>query len=300
MDSLPDASFLESQWIANLSNVAALTIFFYDSLLLIPDEVEYIYSRKKTFTTVIYTMSKVVGVLYFPLDFLFSGTEISVPLYVINHLLLPCITEHKRAVMILLWVVISIEIAAIMLAFITIGVIASATAVPTPPLVDGCALSDDMSEAFQKLLTGGGDLPVWCTRVLSTAIEMGLLLFKLYQYSTSLNRGAEGHNTLSIRKLSPLLYVFYRDGLVFLIPAFAFQIMGFAASPQWDGLLANFPWATWLMLTYYICGTRLILHLRRADYQLGKSRIVEEMSTLRFQHVQGNSHQNTTVASGYV
>ncbi|KAJ3557937.1 hypothetical protein NP233_g11611 [Leucocoprinus birnbaumii] len=81
------------------------------------------------------------------------------------------------------------------------------------------------------------------------------------------------HRISHVRKFTPVMYTFYRDGTLFTIPILVLVSLVLAAGRTniFTNPLDYFHWPAFLELAYYLVGTRLILNLRKANCKLTES-----------------------------
>ncbi|KAF9444490.1 hypothetical protein P691DRAFT_786647 [Macrolepiota fuliginosa MF-IS2] len=104
---------------------------------------------------------------------------------------------------------------------------------------------------------------IWIIRLVTTSFEAGFMFYKFYETLQKTAGGRHFRSAVS-RSLTPLLYVFYRDGLLMFIPSI---LSHFLISPGELGYM----------------GSRLILNVRRANTRLiDVSQVSKKTSALRF------------------
>ncbi|KAF9445864.1 hypothetical protein P691DRAFT_784641 [Macrolepiota fuliginosa MF-IS2] len=146
-------------------------------------------------------------------------------------------------------------------------------------------------------------------------VELVLMLKKVVQILGEERRGA-GESLWTavseLRRITPVLYVFHRDGALLFIPTFGEQFKHYSYHHQYikpiipsvtftviitfgcfaailpTSRIGGIHWGLWLLLTYQICGSRLILNIRRENGKLAGTVVPQYLSTLQFN---SNSHQ---------
>ncbi|KAJ3551553.1 hypothetical protein NP233_g13063 [Leucocoprinus birnbaumii] len=84
------------------------------------------------------------------------------------------------------------------------------------------------------------------------------------------------------RHHTPVLYIFYRDGALLLIPILILSILGLVDNTLPYPALHKVDLDMWFFLTYQLFVSRLVLNIRRANGKLTESSALEQLSTLRF------------------
>ncbi|KAF7768357.1 hypothetical protein Agabi119p4_7600 [Agaricus bisporus var. burnettii] len=294
--------------------VAAITIVIYDSLLLFHRELEYVYTGRQTVIKWIYILIKLSGIIIFGLNFVafmippqtpthlhefrkksvdvegltrcfvrqwvagfFFEIVYSVIIKTLLVLRLRALYGNKKSVTAMLCLATAVELIGTAYAFMFTGLnMQRSIAIPAP--IPGCTLRRGRHTQLYRSLT-----IVWITRLMSNGFELILLLYGLYQ---SLKEAGSYSRSgwARVRRVAPILYVFYRDGTIFYIPVCALSIFGLIATVMQLGrrfTCAN--WEAWLGITYYIVGTRLILNIRQAGFNISTSMLTgPQLSSLPF------------------
>ncbi|KAF5357115.1 hypothetical protein D9756_006797 [Leucocoprinus leucothites] len=208
---------------------------------------------------------------------------------------LRAIYRHDRKVSIILYTLMTIEMIGALGALI--GFVAVSTKYPAqvPFPVVGCwsrRTAPPFSTFYEKTA-----LVLWITRFSTTAVEAILMLAKLGE---ALNKERRLFDKsllsaiLELRRLTPVLYIFYRDGALSFIPIFVINTLGILGKTLPNSIVGGIDWGMWLQLTYQICGSRLILNIRRANEKLTGSLVPQYLSTLPFDSCSStsNGHQD--------
>ncbi|KAF9447316.1 hypothetical protein P691DRAFT_782562 [Macrolepiota fuliginosa MF-IS2] len=163
------------------------------------------------------------------------------------------------------------------------------------PVLPGCYLSLPESNLYRVWDKSGPQ--EWAVRLLTSTIELGLMLFKLVQ-TFRMRAGGFQSVVTQIHSLTPVLYVFYRDGMLMFIPIFVMNWCGLVSffKPFNSSTFSRVDWPVWLVMTYHIFGARLILNLRNANAKLIGTTIPQQISTLRFDAVNPTTTGNDTNA----
>ncbi|KAJ3573939.1 hypothetical protein NP233_g2116 [Leucocoprinus birnbaumii] len=242
---------------------AVLTLFAYDSVLLFSEE-----------SWISLEVSHLQGTMECPYNSVYSLEAEWFCILPIS-VLAGC-SQSLANVIGLLYAINAAEITAALVAFIASGILSDALSRNSPP-----------------------DLPsigCWSSRVFTTSVELALIMIKFYlaisRVATTAKASEVSPGYRVKRTLTPMLWVFYRDGILFFVPVFAIQILGFSVTLAWNRNIwvDNLPWGAWLAVTYYICGTRLILHLRQADCSISDTTLSEKISTLQFHEFPPSEH----------
>ncbi|KAJ3559727.1 hypothetical protein NP233_g11193 [Leucocoprinus birnbaumii] len=158
-------------------------------------------------------------------------------------------------------------------------VLATASLVQTHFPLPGCWLLTS-TLSWSPLVGAKTLLAFWIIRFSATTIETVLMLIKLTE-TLNAERRFSDESLWSVirehRRLTPVLYIFYRDGALLIIPT-----LGLIGDAIPSSAASGVDWNMWLLLTYQLFGSRLILNIRRVNGKLTKSIIPEHLSTIRF------------------
>ncbi|KAF9442474.1 hypothetical protein P691DRAFT_789402 [Macrolepiota fuliginosa MF-IS2] len=169
------------------------------------------------------------------------------------------------------------------------GIITSQNKIEGFPL-HGC-FRNDLSLSQSHLLASA-DIAIGIARFGAAAIELLLILIRLFQ---ALRQAKLVGNTfyariVHIKKFTPILYIFYRDGTLLILPLPVIVTLHFLAALETDSsqiaLLEKLPEniTAWFALVYYLCATRLILNLREANCKMTETMLSRRHTTIRFNH----------------
>ncbi|KAF9443110.1 hypothetical protein P691DRAFT_809452 [Macrolepiota fuliginosa MF-IS2] len=316
----------KSSQLANHRAVAGAALFVYDWFLLVQAEIsENVYwSRKGTRSVAmtVYPVMKLMAILYF-VGSLYQRVYPSVTqtrcllavwatgiamdigftsiIKTILVLRLRALYRHERKVTLLLYFLMTVELLCALVAlvgFITVNTKYPA-AVPFP--FPGCwqrVPKPPFSTFYKK-----SGLVLWVSRFATTSIELVLMLQKFAQVLGKERRGA-GESlwtaVAELRRITPVLYVFYRDGALLFIPIFVINTFGCFSMILPASVIGSIDWSMWLLLTYQICGSRLILNIRQANGKLTGTMVPQYLSTLRFNSTQATTHQTQESMDGFV
>ncbi|KAJ3554133.1 hypothetical protein NP233_g12487 [Leucocoprinus birnbaumii] len=197
---------------------------------------------------------------------------------------LRAIYRHDNKISLMLYGLMGIEMLGALVALI--GFVAVSTVYPAvvPFPFPGCWSSQTAppwSTFYDK-----SALVLWVTRFSTTAVEAILMLIKLGEALNKERRLSDKSIWSAVgelRRLTPVLYIFYRDGALLFIPIFVINTLGIIAKTAPNSVVGDIDWSMWLLLTYQICGSRLILNIRRANEKLTGSMVPQYLSTLRFE-----------------
>ncbi|KAF5357135.1 hypothetical protein D9756_006817 [Leucocoprinus leucothites] len=289
-------------------SVAGATLFIYDSLIMFPAEIEekiychnYIPDNETGWHSVLHwiPVSCLMAVWVTALALDIGYTSIIKLILVLR---LRAIYRHDRKVSIILYTLMTIEMIGALGALI--GFVAVSTKYPAQvpfPFV-GCwsrRTAPPFSTFYDKTA-----LVLWyishvlpmpstnnltlgrITRFSTTAVEAILMLTKLGEALNKERRLSDKSllsAILELRRLTPVLYIFYRDGALLFIPIFIINTLGILGKTLPNSIVGGIDWSMWLLLTYQICGSRLILNIRRANEKLTGSMVPQYLSTLRFE-----------------
>ncbi|KAF9451342.1 hypothetical protein P691DRAFT_808099 [Macrolepiota fuliginosa MF-IS2] len=156
------------------------------------------------------------------------------------------------------------------------------TVAPLP--VPGCYTSSPLS--FNKAISV--IIPV--TRIfgfVNLSLELLVTVIKLYQLLRDI--GGEYQTWCSkvshMQHFTPLLWILYRDGTLFLIPVFVFEALGFFTQLHPKATIQQYiDWPMWNVVVQYLCGTRLVLNLHSANYDFADATAIPNISAIRFNH----------------
>ncbi|KAJ3558739.1 hypothetical protein NP233_g11446 [Leucocoprinus birnbaumii] len=196
---------------------------------------------------------------------------------------LRAIYGYNRKVSILLYALIAIEMAVAIVAVVGILLFATIFPVQIPFPLPGCwwwAAPSRWAHLRDKVM-----LALWMIRVLATSIEAILMLIKLAEALNTERRFSEKSLLSAIgerRRLTPVLYIFYRDGALLIIPILVISTLGLVAETRGSATMGGVDWSMCLLITYQLCGSRMILNIRRVNGKLTGSMVPEYLSTIRF------------------
>ncbi|KAF7768681.1 hypothetical protein Agabi119p4_7924 [Agaricus bisporus var. burnettii] len=217
------------------TNVAAITIVIYDSLILLHRELEYVYRGRQTVIKWIYVLIKLTGLIIFGLNFVaflvppqtltglsrcfvrhwiagfFFEIVYTAVIKTLLVLRLRALYGNNKSVTVLLCVATVVELIGTTYAYMFTGLnLQRFVASPAP--VPGCTLKPGAHLRLYRSLT-----LVWATRFASNSFELVLLLYGLYQ-SLKETGSYFRKGWARTKEVAPILYVFYRDGTFFYIP----------------------------------------------------------------------------------
>lgn len=294
----------------------AAALFVYDWLLLLSREIQagiYRAAKKRSTSTTIYVLMKIFGIIFFLGIFLNSVNPrptkksctaaswmFALPIFLgytpllktLLILRLRALYRYEKKVSMLLYTLLAIEIMSGLLALsAAMGVYMVSTPLPVFPPLMGCVLSTP--SGMLAVVYGSALTISWIVRLVTSSIELILMIYKLL---TTLNTGEVISFLMltQIKKLTPVLYVFYRDGMLMFIPIFFINTLGFIASVQGikTNLFNTIDWDVWLVIVYQVFGSRLILNLCNANAELiGTTISRPAISALRFDRPQETENQ---------
>ncbi|KAF9441051.1 hypothetical protein P691DRAFT_780689 [Macrolepiota fuliginosa MF-IS2] len=199
------------------------------------------------------------------------------------------IWDHNLKVTVMLVLAITVEIILATLRTIIVGVVQHDIILSGLPL-HGCYIGEISSSSVH--LEGSIEIALWVSQSVNIGFELLLILVKLVQ---ALKQVKNTGNTfyerlLHIKGFMPVIYVFYRDGMLAVFPIFVINILSFVQVMQTevvaDEVIPKLPdMGGWTLLVYYFCGTRIILNLRKADCKITESiHSLKGGTSLRFNH----------------
>ncbi|KAJ3568620.1 hypothetical protein NP233_g5595 [Leucocoprinus birnbaumii] len=285
--------------------IAVLTLFAYDSVLLLSEEVclrsnlddhgtmECPYNNvcsleAEWFCVLPAWMRSISRERYAEIEFQYPLLALKLILEFTQRLgfypeSLSSTVAYNIIVIVLLYAINAAEITAALVAFIASGILSDALSRNSPPDLPsiGCWYANPTSEPM-LLITY---FVIRSSRVFTTSVELALMMIKFYLAisrvaTTKTSEVSPGYRVKRI--LTPMLWVFYRDGILFFVPVFAIQILGFSVTLAWNRNIwvDNLPWGAWLAVTYYIC----------ADCSISDTTLSEKISTLQFHEFPPSEH----------
>lgn len=281
---------------------AALSLVIYDSLCLIPREGNYLYYDKRRTGRIIYFSIKICS--FFQLicasftnqaDYLprlwcvvgngwmntFVVTILTTTLNLLLVVRLRALWEHDLRITIALYGAMACEV----LTGFAGGVLGSYSL--TLNVIDrspfhGCSQSSQLHAMIPLRLAV---LIIWCC---VTALQVALTVIKFVEHLYPKNQTFYSH-IAHIRKHTPVIYVFYRDGNLFIFPVLVFGILQYISMTKASDLNSTsalaLDWTVWTTVVYYLCVTRLILNLREANCRLTEPMASRQLTTLQFREV---------------
>ncbi|KAJ3574254.1 hypothetical protein NP233_g1896 [Leucocoprinus birnbaumii] len=205
---------------------------------------------------------------------------------VILILRLRAIYGYDWKVSILLYTLIAMEICGGLAAFIggLSFTVTSPMLIPFP--LPGCWFW--RTPSIWQTLEEKSTFTLWVIRFSATTIEAILMLIKLVEALKEERKFSdEPRLWLGIRArrhLTPVLYIFHRDGMLLIILVLVINTLGLVGQILPSSVTGGVDWRMWLILTYQLCGSRVILNVRRVNGRLtGSIVLAEHLSTIRFE-----------------
>ncbi|KAJ3564964.1 hypothetical protein NP233_g7944 [Leucocoprinus birnbaumii] len=258
-------------------------------------EVEDFRSRPKnrSVPTAIYLIMKFFGILYFitslygriyprvtrvmpdvwmaALSIIDIGYLAAVKVILI--LRLRAIYGNNQRVSILLYTLMAVEMAAGLVVMICGTLVNTTASLKTPFPFPGCWFFDSNLSLY--------------TLARKAVFALATTRFSITSEALNTERKISGRSLLTAigerRRLTPVLYIFYRDGALLIIPIFVISTLALASQILQGHAMGGVTWDVWLLLTYQLGGSRMILNIRRANGKLIGSIVPEHLSTLRFE-----------------
>lgn len=286
---------------------SAAALLIYDSFCIAAREVEHIFSGSWGFIQSIYIFLRATACVQLAFYiYVNQNNHLSAPLCssyawvggLTTSVILPATTKvllvlrlraiwlYDVRVTLLLVSVTIIEVVLGIWRTVIAGIVNGAGAIGDYPL-HGCYATDSspLSSLMAPTIVAFGT-----ARTLSAAVELVLVCIKLFQATKTVYLAGSSlpDRIKHLRRFTPVLYVFYRDGTLFVFPIFvinAFDLISALASHygHLEPFLVNI--TPLFGLVYYACGTRLVLHLREANCKLSKTIVTDRWSTMiQFDH----------------
>ncbi|KAJ3568196.1 hypothetical protein NP233_g5877 [Leucocoprinus birnbaumii] len=257
----------------------AVSLLVYDSICLMPYEVKYIYQGKWSRTQGLYFLIRLCTWCHTIINFYINTHAFNSRMIAVNAIL-PVVLRFLLAMRIrAVWnnsYIVTVVLYTLVLMEGLIGVTAAiltiyssmVSAVGDVPL-HGCLYSNEFDTMGSISTRVTGTFVAYGLFASTTAIGLTVVPFMRYYRMLKLTGPAPLERISHMRLVTPLLYVFYRDGTLLLIPVWilslleVFEIFSF-------NFAAN-DLSVWLSVGYGMVGARLILNIRAAGCDLGET-----------------------------
>ncbi|KAF9440463.1 hypothetical protein P691DRAFT_780073 [Macrolepiota fuliginosa MF-IS2] len=300
---------LETMYMGGYVYCSALALLIYDSLCIFPQEVKYLYRWPWSIIQAIYILLRVCTCIYlisnvygFQATFLSKSVclgigwshkiiiDIIIPsiMKILLIIRVRAIWDYNIRVTIALVFITALDILLGIVRTVIVGVIYQQYSVGGTPVHDCFEKYYSPSDTH---LLDSVEFVVLAGRCIITGIEVLLILVRLFQALKQVK--LMGHTfyerMVHIKRLMPVIYVFYRDGTLLIIPIFGTSMLAFANTLSSKPIFGAVDLGGWLALVYYICGTRLVLNLREVNCKITESILPQNFSDLQFNHETGQS-----------
>lgn len=293
---------------------SAITLFSYDSLRIIPREVKHIYRGGPRFLRIIYFSVRICTLLHLiimaytsqnyvlPKSWCIASTWIdsvafTLFLQAMTRILLVvrlrALWNQDKTVTVILYILTGAGVLVDLISVCIENYYISRFAIDRFFLT-GCAIIQNEGLQFYSIQHKLA-LASSIVGVVSTTVGVALTIMRFMgTYSDSRFAGPTFRERISfIKEVTPVIYVFHRDGTLFFIPILPFMVLQLVAVLSTNDLFnpLRLDWSSWVAFMHYFTGTRLILNLLEANCKLSESIVSRQVYT-PLQFYQEENHED--------